>query len=145
MNDMQWCYSHQSPTVISQLYCGIVRPIIESNSPIRNPSPQNDIDMLDKVQRKCERLCSEDPMIQSLTTRRPNASMRGTYKFSTTTTSLTKPPWPPALRLISSVATSYESWLKLIPGQKFVSLSFLTVWLMSGTDLMRMLLFWHRK
>ena len=78
---IQRCFSNWSPTVIRQLYCGIVWPTIESNSPIWNPWLQKDIDMLDKVQRRCERLCSEDLMLQPLTTRRHNADMRETYKI----------------------------------------------------------------
>ncbi len=75
------CFTNRAPTVIRQLYCGLVRPILETNSPVWNPWLKKDIELLDKVQRQCERLCSQSPTLQPLELRRRKADMRGTYKF----------------------------------------------------------------
>ena len=75
------CFTNKSPIVLSQLYRALVRPILETNSAAWNPWLIKDIDRLDKVQRRCERLCSQDLKLESLTDRRKRADMRETYKI----------------------------------------------------------------
>ena len=75
------CFTNRSPTVIRRLYCGLVRPIIENNSPAWNPWLKKDIECLEKVQRQCERLCQENLRLQPLTYRRYRADMCETYKL----------------------------------------------------------------
>ena len=75
------CFTNHSPVVVRNLYCGLVRPILETNSPAWNPWLKKDIECLDKVQRKCERLCSQDLHLQPLAQRRLKADMRETYKL----------------------------------------------------------------
>ncbi len=75
------CFTNRSPTVIRQLYCGLVRSILETNSPVWNPWLKKDIELLDKVQLHCERLYSQSLTLQPLELRRRKADMRETYKF----------------------------------------------------------------
>ena len=58
-----------------------MRPILEKHSPVWNPRLKKDIELLDKVQRQCERLCSQSLTLQPLELRRRKADMRETYKF----------------------------------------------------------------
>ncbi len=37
------CFTNRSPTVFRQLYCGLVRLILETNSPVWNPWLKKDI------------------------------------------------------------------------------------------------------
>ena len=52
------CFSNHSSDVIKPLYQAIVHPIIEYNSPVWNPWLLKDIQELDKVQKRCLKLCS---------------------------------------------------------------------------------------
>ena len=55
----QRCFSKHSSDVIKPLYQAIVRSIIKYNSPVWNPwlLKVNDIQELDKVQKRCLKLC----------------------------------------------------------------------------------------
>ena len=60
----------------------MVRPILEYGSPAWNPWLKKDIDVLDKVQRRCERMCtSENFKLESLKERRKQTDMTETYKY----------------------------------------------------------------
>ena len=52
------CFSNHSSDVIYPLCKAIVRPIIEHNNQLWNPWMEKDIAKLDKVQRRCIKLCT---------------------------------------------------------------------------------------
>ncbi len=61
--------------------------------------------MLDKVQRRCERLLRR-PQAPTTHYQMTQCGHAGDTGFSTITTAVTTPPCSPALRLTSSVATN---------------------------------------
>ena len=65
---------------ILPLYKTIVRPLIENSSPAWTPWLQHDINNLDKVQKRCLKLCTNHIEIEHLSTRRQKADMKETYK-----------------------------------------------------------------
>ncbi len=68
-------------TVIRQLYCALVHPIVKTNSPAWNPWLKKDKDRLDRVQHYTQKLCSQDLELLNLTYRRYRTDMRETYKL----------------------------------------------------------------
>ena len=67
------------------LYRAIVRPVLEYKSPVRNPQYQKDIDIIEKVQRRCMRLSYDDSndldSLWSLATRRRFTDLCEVYKY----------------------------------------------------------------
>ena len=75
------CFTNKSPMVIKKLYCGLVRPILENNSSAWNPWLHKDIDKLERVQHRCQKLSSGDLHLPPLAQRRMKADMRETFKL----------------------------------------------------------------
>ena len=75
------CFSNRSPDVIISLYSTLIRPILEYCSPVWNPWTQKDINALDKVQRRCEKMCNTELKFQPLTERRNQTDLKETYKI----------------------------------------------------------------
>ena len=69
------CFSNLSSDVIKPLYQAIVRPIIEYNSPFGSLSLLKDIQELDKVQKRCLKLCSTNIDLEPLSRRRDRADL----------------------------------------------------------------------
>ena len=71
------------PMVIKELYCGLVHPILENNSSAWNPCAwlHKDIDKLERVQHRCQKLSSGDLHLPPLAQRRMKADMRETFKL----------------------------------------------------------------
>ena len=63
------------------LYQSIIRPALEYSSPVWNPWYKQDIDKLEKVQRKCLKLCPNEIEIDSLEKRREFTDCVETYKI----------------------------------------------------------------
>ena len=75
------CFTNLSPLKVSILYKSIIRPIIETNSTVWNPWMRKDIELLDKAQRRAERLSTVPIKFDSLSDRRRRTDLRETYKF----------------------------------------------------------------
>lgn len=75
------CFSNRSPEVISNLYTTLIRPVLEYCSPAWSPWTKTDISEIDRVQRRCEKLCNKHIEFQSLTERRTKYDLRETYKI----------------------------------------------------------------
>ena len=69
------CFSNHCSGIIKPLYQAIVRPIIEYNSPVWNPWLLKDIQELDKVQKRCLKLCSTNIDLEPLSRRRDRADL----------------------------------------------------------------------
>ena len=68
-------------TKLRTLYTSLVRPILEYGSIVWNPWLKSDIKALDKVQRRCEKMCVEELKLEPLTDRRKRTDLVETYKF----------------------------------------------------------------
>lgn len=66
---------------VTTLYKSIIRPALEYSSPVWNPWFKTDKEKLEKVQRKCLQLCSEQIPIDTLEKRREYTDCVETYKF----------------------------------------------------------------
>ena len=77
------CFSHFTEAKISILYKAIIRPILEYASVVWNPILKKDIYKLEKVQRRCLRLCPTDIKLPTLEERRRQNDMVETYKYMT--------------------------------------------------------------
>ena len=75
------CFSNRSPEVIINLYSTLIRPILEYCSLVWNPWSQKDINALDKVQRRCEKMCNTDLKFQSRTKTRYQVDLKEKYKI----------------------------------------------------------------
>ena len=75
------CFTNRSANVIIPIYTSLIRPILETNSSAWNPWLKKDIDALERVQRRCEKLCTESLTFESLHERRYRADMRETFKL----------------------------------------------------------------
>ena len=75
------CFTNRSANVIIPIYTSLIRPILETNSSAWNPWLKKDIDALERVQRRCEKLCIESLTFESLHERRYRADMRETFKL----------------------------------------------------------------
>ena len=73
------CYSDRSRDTIYTLYRALIRPILETNSPIWSPWLKKDVSELDDLQERCEKLCNGQ--FESLSDRRKKADLRETYKI----------------------------------------------------------------
>ena len=71
----------QSPEVIISLHSTLVRPILEYCSPVWSPWTQKDINALDEVQRRCEKMCNTELKFQSLSECRNKVDLKETYKI----------------------------------------------------------------
>ena len=80
------CFSNHSSDVIKPLYQAIVRirlsgyQAIEYNSPVLNPWLLKDIQELDKVQKRCLKLCSTNIDLEPPSRRRDRADLCETWK-----------------------------------------------------------------
>ena len=63
------CFTNRSANVIVPIYTSLIRPILETYS-AWNPWLKKDIDALERVQRRCEKLCSESVSFVPLSVRR---------------------------------------------------------------------------
>jgi hypothetical protein len=75
------CFTNLTPRKVSILYKSIIRPILETTSTAWNPWTQKDINLLNRAQRKCEKLSNQPLIFESLTARREKADLRETYKL----------------------------------------------------------------
>ena len=75
------CFTGFTKNKILTLYTSIVRPILEYASPAWNPWLVKDIDILEKTQKRCLRLCPERIDLESLKVRRHRTDLVETYKF----------------------------------------------------------------
>ncbi len=75
------CFSHFTEEKISILYKAIIRPILEYASVVWNATLKKDIDKLEKVQRRCLRLCPKEITLPTLEERRWQIDMVETYKY----------------------------------------------------------------
>ena len=73
------CFSNHSSDVIKPLYQAVY-PIIKYNSPVWNPWLLKDIQELDKLQKRCLKLCSTDIDLEPLSRRRDRADLCETWK-----------------------------------------------------------------
>ncbi len=74
------CFTNHTSSVINPLYKAIVRPIIEHNSQLWNPWLVKDINNLDKVQKRCIKLCTSQISFEPLSDRRRKADLCEVYK-----------------------------------------------------------------
>ena len=77
------CFSNHTPAVISPLYRSIVRPLVETCSPVWNPWLVKDINRINKVQDRCIKLCNGTIHLEPLTIRRLKADLCEVYKIIT--------------------------------------------------------------
>ena len=75
------CFSHFTSEKISILYKAIIRPILEYASVVWNPIMKKDIDQLEKVQKRCLRLCPTEISLPTLAERRRQIDVVETFKF----------------------------------------------------------------
>ena len=75
------CFTNFTEKKVTTLYQSIIRPALEYASPIWNPWYKQDIEKLEKVQRKCLQLCSNEIVLDSLDKRRKFTDCVETYKF----------------------------------------------------------------
>ena len=73
------CITDRSRDTIHKFYKALIRPILETCSPVWNPWLKKDKDKLDDVQTRCERLCGDT--LEPLEVRRRRADMRETFKI----------------------------------------------------------------
>ena len=80
---MIWrCFTGLTREKITTLYTTIVRPILEYASTTWSPWLKKDIETLEKVQRRCLRMCTDaDLQFDRLETRRQRTDLAETYKF----------------------------------------------------------------
>ncbi len=74
------CFTNHSRSVTSPIYKAIVRPILETSSSVWNPWLQKDINELEKVQRRCTRLCTDPLQLEPLSLRRRKRDLAEVYK-----------------------------------------------------------------
>ena len=77
------CFSRLSKEKLKTLYTSIVRPVLEYGSVVWNPWLKQDINCLENVQRRCQRLCLESLEIESLIEQRKQQDIIEAYKFIT--------------------------------------------------------------
>ena len=75
------CFTNFTEKKVTTLYQSIIRPALEYASPVWNPWYKQNIDKLEKVQRKCLQLCSKEIELDSLDKRRKFTDCVETYKF----------------------------------------------------------------
>ena len=76
------CFNNLNEPKLRILYTTLVRPLIEYGSIIWNPWLKKDIGALEKVQRRCERMCVDGKLqLESLSERRKRIDLCETYKF----------------------------------------------------------------
>ncbi len=75
------CFSGFTRQKVLTLYTSLVRPLFEYGSPVWNPWHQKDIDLLQKAQNRCLKLCTEPIELESLAERREKADLVETYKY----------------------------------------------------------------
>ena len=75
------CFTNITEKKVSTLCQSILRPALEYASPVWNPWYKQDIEKLEKVQRKCLQLFSKEITIDSLDKRRTYTDCVETYKF----------------------------------------------------------------
>ena len=73
------CITDRSRDTVHKFYKALIRPILETCSPIWSPWLKKDKDCLDDVQSRCEKLCGES--LECLETRRKRADLREAYKI----------------------------------------------------------------
>jgi len=75
------CFTNHSPNNISTLFKSIVRPVLEYGSPVWSPWHNKDIELLEKVQARCNKICSVDLKLPSLKSRRNQTDLIEVYKY----------------------------------------------------------------
>ncbi len=75
------CFTDHTPQKMSTLYQTVVRPVLEYGSPVWAPWHKKDIDVLEKVQAKCSKICKSDLTYQPLKLRRIQTDLCEVYKF----------------------------------------------------------------
>ena len=75
------CFTNFTEKKVTTLYQSIIRPALEYVSPVWNPWYKQDIEKLEKVQRKCLQLCSKEIVLDSLDKRRKFTDCVETYRF----------------------------------------------------------------
>jgi hypothetical protein len=77
------CFSSFTEEKITILYVSLIRPILEYASVVWNPRTKQDIRLIEKVQRRCLRLCPKEIILPTLEERRHEIDMVETYKYMT--------------------------------------------------------------
>ena len=75
------CSRNFTERKVTTLYQVIIRQALEYASPVWNPWYKQDTEKLEKVQRKCLKLCPTETEIESLENRRKFTDCVKTYKF----------------------------------------------------------------
>ena len=75
------CFSNITQRKISILYTTSVTPFLEYASVVWSPWYKTDIDLLEKVQKRCLALCNEPPVLESTESRRKHTDLVETYKL----------------------------------------------------------------
>ncbi len=75
------CFTGFPVTKTRTLYTTLVRPLLEYGGPTWSPWLQKDRESLEKVQRRCLRLCEEKIVLETLESRRNKQDLIETYKY----------------------------------------------------------------
>ena len=81
INMIRRCFTGYSRKKIETLHTSIVRPILEYASPAWSPWLVKDINLLEKNQKRCLRVCPERIEIEFLPERKDRMDLVETYKF----------------------------------------------------------------
>jgi hypothetical protein len=75
------CFSGFTQEKVIILYTSIIRPTLEYASIVWSPWLKKDVQKLEKVQKRCLRLCNEEIKLEPLESRRHFTDMVETYKY----------------------------------------------------------------
>ena len=75
------CFTGMTVEKICILYKSVIRPLLEYGAPVWSPLKKTDIDALEKVQRRCLKLCNSEIELESLESRRSQTDLNETYKY----------------------------------------------------------------
>lgn len=75
------CFTNLTAKKVTTLYTTMIRSVLEYGAPTWSPFYQKDIDILEKVQKRCLRLSNEEIKLPSLRTRRLTADLCEVYKY----------------------------------------------------------------
>ena len=64
------CFTDLTEKKVGILYKTIIRPVLEYGTPVWSPWQQKDIQLIEKVQNRCMKLCNSDLTLDSLEKRR---------------------------------------------------------------------------
>jgi hypothetical protein len=75
------CFTNFTGKKTKTLYTTMIRPVLEYGAPSWSPHYNKDIDCLERVQKRCIRLTTEDIELPSLSTRRMEYDLCEVYKY----------------------------------------------------------------